>query len=526
MVNARGGRQEGERLLEATREAWCREHDLDPATRPWRDEEREALLEHAGGDAVRLQAWARRRLAGEPLAYVVGGFRFGGHWFKSDARGYVTDHEAIWLVRSVVREVDVFRAREGRWPVVAEFGFGGGALGISVLRERPEVDLVGLDIDPAALALGQENADLHGVRPELVVSDGFAAWPRATPPDLIFGDPPWGGEEDLYDEVRDAAHYHAMPAASAYPAEGPAAIHLLILREVARLGWASRLVLNLGVLAEKSVAELRELAAWHYLERPAPGLAVLHAGMLVPSMGSSRPPFMSSTPPTTDLNLRNREAWNTLYGSTHDLVWGRGAVGFLEPFLAQLDAEGLPAPARILDAATGEGRNLPVLLGWGGRVCACDSSEAGLAKIDPQVATQVELTQCELEHMPYAADAFDFILLSDTVETLPEPEPVLRELHRILAPTGRLLCNIPGPEGDVAGPGMAAAENDGYLYREQFFYRFFNDQAAQALLASTGWKVVRDTVMDWTEAAHPGFRDHSHQHRSHVFLLAPVEHEG
>ncbi|HWL14841.1 MAG TPA: class I SAM-dependent methyltransferase [Opitutus sp.] len=218
------------------------------------------------------------------------------------------------------------------------------------------------------------------------------------------------------------------------------------------------------------------------------------------------------------LNHTNKEAWDQLYASTPNLVWGTGAVGFLEDFLRPEIARGRSFH-HVLDAATGEGRNLPFLLQFADRLTACDASEAALAKVPVEIKPRVRLTRCDLAETPFADASFDFILLCDTVETLPDAAPVLREMQRILAPGGALVCNIPGPEGDVAGIDMTEIGREEYLYRGRYFYRFFRDHEISSLFAETGWQTVRAETMTWTEPAHPGFRAESHRHCSRVFLL-------
>lgn len=222
-------------------------------------------------------------------------------------------------------------------------------------------------------------------------------------------------------------------------------------------------------------------------------------------------------------NQANKEAWDQLYASTSNLVWGTGPVGFLEEFLQPEIARGRSF-GRVLDAATGEGRNLPLLLNVAGDLTGCDASEAALAKVPSAIKPYVRLTHCDLANTPFAQASFDFILLCDTVETLPDAAPVFREMRRVLAPGGALVCNVPGPEGDVAGIDMIKIGREEYLYRDRYFYRFFRDQDVSSLFAETGWQVGRAETMTWTEAAHPGFRAESHQHQSRVFLLTAAKH--
>lgn len=158
-------------------------------------------------------------------------------------------------------------------------------------------------------------------------------------------------------------------------------------------------------------------------------------------------------PSANDLANRNKAAWGRLYQSTPQLIWGAAPVGFIESFLAPELAAGHRF-ARALDAAGGEGRNLPVLARLADALTLCDASDAALAKSTPLTRTAVERVRCDLDAMPFADGTFDFVLLCDVVETLPDPLPALREIRRVLAPGGLFACNIPGPEDEVAGVEM------------------------------------------------------------------------
>jgi SAM-dependent methyltransferase len=202
-------------------------------------------------------------------------------------------------------------------------------------------------------------------------------------------------------------------------------------------------------------------------------------------------------------------------------VWGRAEAGFLREFVAEACGESARF-RHALDAGTGEGRNLAYLHSRADVVTGCDGSAEALAKFNRTAHPAIDLVCSPLDRLPFADDSFDFILLCDTVETLPDPVPVLRELRRVATPGARLVCNIPPPEGDVAGENMAPIGDDGFFYQNRYYYRFFESAAAAALLAQSGWRVVQMRSMEWVEPAHPGFRPHDHTHRSNVFLAEPV----
>ena len=212
-----------------------------------------ALAAAAGDDPRRLKRWIKRRLAGEPLAHITGSFEFRGLRVAVDKRAYVTDPELTHLVEAVLGRARAFQAAAGRGPLLAEFGVGCGSLALSILRAFPAAVVVGLDLDPDALAVAAGNAAAHRLPLRLVESDLFDDWP--------------------------ADHYGAMPPVSAFPLGGRTGVHAQILQAVARRGWTSEIWLNGGVLPREELAAVaREAREWDVLS-PAADVRLLRCRM-------------------------------------------------------------------------------------------------------------------------------------------------------------------------------------------------------------------------------------------------------
>jgi release factor glutamine methyltransferase len=115
-----------------------------------------------------------RRAAGEPVAYIRGFKEFFGLALAVDPRALIPRPETERLVELAEREVMTRLTRAPR-PIgtprlrIVDVGTGGGAVAIALgvaLRRRKmlnEVEILGTDISPEALALAQENAVGHGV---------------------------------------------------------------------------------------------------------------------------------------------------------------------------------------------------------------------------------------------------------------------------------------------------------------------------------------------------------------------------
>src|SRR5690554_5271745 len=139
----------------------------------------------------------KRRIAGEPLPYIIGYIELDGIQIKIDKRAYITDPEAIFLVnhmKSVLAEKSTER--------ILEVGTGCGSLSFCVQRSVPHHKFTAVDIDSNAIDLAKENATNLNSNINFVVSDFFMGLDDDYHPDIIFADPPWGSEESIYDEDR------------------------------------------------------------------------------------------------------------------------------------------------------------------------------------------------------------------------------------------------------------------------------------------------------------------------------------
>ena len=216
---------------------------------------------------------------GIPIAYQQGWVEYRERRFWVDERVYITDAETSHMLDAVIHQL---RSGEGGAKAcVAELGTGCGAIGISLLKEMPNIRLIGLEIDPQAIEVAKRNADVHGVNFELLESDFFSAWGHRPQPHVIFGDLPWGDNNSVYSPDRPIEHYLAMPRHSVFPVGGPMGMHRKALESVRRLGWSSHIFLNCGMLAIDAVLDMaRASGAVHSsIIRAAENVSVLHCQM-------------------------------------------------------------------------------------------------------------------------------------------------------------------------------------------------------------------------------------------------------
>jgi release factor glutamine methyltransferase len=108
-----------------------------------------------------------RRIAGEPLAYLLGQREFYGLDLWVDRRVLVPRPETELLVEEVVRS-PAMRALPA--PHVIDVGTGSGAIAIAIAATVPTARVVGVDLSADALAVARANIERHrlGDRVQLV----------------------------------------------------------------------------------------------------------------------------------------------------------------------------------------------------------------------------------------------------------------------------------------------------------------------------------------------------------------------
>jgi len=152
--------------------AWLIAHDRDPLTPP---------------QAAAFQELLGRRLAGEPVAYILGEREFYGMTFKVTPAVLIPRPETELLV-----ELALARLSKDSPARVLDLGTGSGAVALSIAAQRPQAMVTAVDISPAALEVARENAQRLAISNVRFLQ---GAWFTALPPqdkfDLIVSNPPY-----------------------------------------------------------------------------------------------------------------------------------------------------------------------------------------------------------------------------------------------------------------------------------------------------------------------------------------------
>jgi len=150
-------------------------------------------LRNAEQDAI--EALARRRLAHEPVARIVGEKEFWSLRFWVDATTLVPRPETETVVEAALAALDAegLRAEELR---LADLGTGSGALLLALLSELPRAFGVGTDMSAGVLRLARANAERLRIRCAHFVACDLAA-ALAGPFDLVVSNPPYVATGDI-----------------------------------------------------------------------------------------------------------------------------------------------------------------------------------------------------------------------------------------------------------------------------------------------------------------------------------------
>ncbi len=195
------------------------------------------LLAHAnealsdGADAAYREPF-ERRLAGEPLAYILGEREFFGLTFKVTPATLIPRPDTELLVELALERMSTVSCR------VLDLGTGSGAIALSIAHVRPDAEVWACDVSADAIAVAEENArclDLSNVR--LLESDWFESLP-ALQFDVIVSNPPYIAEGDPHLAQGDLRFEPARALASG--ADGLRDIRHLInesKRFLTKSGW-------------------------------------------------------------------------------------------------------------------------------------------------------------------------------------------------------------------------------------------------------------------------------------------------
>jgi len=150
-----------------------------------------------------LEAFAARRLKGEPVVRILGEKEFWGLSFKLNEATLVPRPDTELLVERALEFVGPLDK-----PRILDLGTGTGCIPIALMKEYSDITAVAVDLSADALEMARLNANRHGVGERLTTLKG--SWFDPLEPgdrfDLITSNPPYIETAEiatLMREVRD-----------------------------------------------------------------------------------------------------------------------------------------------------------------------------------------------------------------------------------------------------------------------------------------------------------------------------------
>lgn len=145
----------------------------------------------SNSELASLNQLCQRRLAGEPLAYLLGWREFYGRRFQVSEAVLIPRPETEHLVDAILVHLP---AQGTLW----DLGTGSGAIAVTIACERPDAQIWAADISEEALAVAQANASALQAQVRFGQGSWYQAQPQPAPHsvDVIVSNPPYIDAQD------------------------------------------------------------------------------------------------------------------------------------------------------------------------------------------------------------------------------------------------------------------------------------------------------------------------------------------
>ena len=212
----------------------------------------------AEAETSRLAQYAGRRIAGEPVARILGSREFWGLPFRLSEATLVPRPDTETVVELAL---EIFRERQAsRQMRIADIGTGSGAILLALLHEIPGAVGVGTDLSLTALKTARDNAAALGLADRAsFVACSYAAALRG-PFDLVVSNPPYIPSAEipkLSIEVREHDPHLALDGGN----DGYDAYRALIPQAAERLAPGGALIVEAGQGQARNIETLMTAAA-------------------------------------------------------------------------------------------------------------------------------------------------------------------------------------------------------------------------------------------------------------------------
>ncbi|MBC7453791.1 MAG: peptide chain release factor N(5)-glutamine methyltransferase, partial [Massilia sp.] len=201
-------------------------------------------------EAQLLGAVVARRLAGEPIAYIVGRREFYGLDFTLTNAVLIPRPDTELLVELALERLAPNAS-------LLDMGTGSGAIAVAVAHTRPDAHVSALDASTDALNIARANASAHGVTVRFLHSDWYSAL-TSERFDLIAANPPYIASGDAH-LLEGDLRFEPVSALTDHQ-DGLSALRTIVAGASAHLAQGGTLLLEHGY---DQAAQVRALLTAH-----------------------------------------------------------------------------------------------------------------------------------------------------------------------------------------------------------------------------------------------------------------------
>ncbi|OYY74115.1 MAG: protein-(glutamine-N5) methyltransferase, release factor-specific [Gammaproteobacteria bacterium 28-57-27] len=170
-------------------------------------------------EVAAFEALLVRRVAGEPVAYLIGSRGFYGLDLAVSPAVLIPRPETELLVEAALERLPIKPCR------IADLGTGSGAIALALASERPDAQVVAVDASPEALVVAQENARNLNLAVDFRLGDWCSGLANERF-EMIVSNPPYIRADDAHLAQGDVRFEPTMALASG--ADGLDAIRAII----------------------------------------------------------------------------------------------------------------------------------------------------------------------------------------------------------------------------------------------------------------------------------------------------------
>jgi len=156
------------------------------------------LIAHAddelnAADKAKFDALIARRIADEPIAYILGYREFYGLTLNVTPHTLIPRPDTETLVEAALQKIEVDLPLS-----ICDLGTGTGAIALAIAKHRPLAHVTAVDFSEGALAVAQENAQQLNIPNVTFLKSDWLSQLNQQRFDLVVSNPPYIEEADAH----------------------------------------------------------------------------------------------------------------------------------------------------------------------------------------------------------------------------------------------------------------------------------------------------------------------------------------